>query len=1058
MTIFYLDDPTQGGDPDWLRPQAEPITELAYDPGQPRVPAGSSEGGQWAGGPGGPVSGGTRAYSGSAAAETERVAALARRGVDPSEFDGPIMSRGVAITVSDELKRRLDTELYRGGDPSHPEEFNSHLELGPIVAEQLLGFEGHQGVDRLGGFGQSWTTRESVAESVSAGHGQNLVVKVVARPRQSDVIIQEVDTPDGRTQWVDAAGAPRELGGESDLVGGEMEVRIHGKSPVDIIDIQVSTGSGQWASIWGDERGFGAGADELYRQFPHLLEEMSVETFRFNPSQPRDENGMWTSTGGGRSVGSIADVDKYLADNPQLPDEPIFVWHGRLVDGLDPTTKHALLFEIRERPEVVPFIADGMRRWREQQGLPEPEVDIGTIPADQAKSYCVARVFETTPDMSNDPVVAAAYENFHGQSEAMFEFMTRPESEGGMGVTVEFWTDPNPANFGNGPYANATEQADDLRNNRRIKLESGLGGDHTSLTREQYDRFRAVHDVFGHAGIGSGFDRHGEYQAYLAHASMYTGTGRDAMASEYHGVNSAAWSGEPGSPGTGKSVLLPPVLIANPWDNTGTLLPVPDEDVLSQFLPDPDVLERFAMVASGASRTALGITSETEEAIAYLVEQTGMGPRVAQSYDENGGFHHHTPLDALVAAAAGITVFRYNPNQPRADDGTWTSTGAAAAPLSAPDSGFTVGVTNLKPVTSGFAVALGGTDRLVVAADAFDSNGRPNEQLKRLVRDRIDAAHATPIPEGTTLALGAWHNPADGKIEVNVTAVFPADQRDAALAYAQAQDQIAMANLNAITAGDWDNAIIDTGGTGGARDTDLAAVLDRGQVRVVRLGYDPSQPRAEDGKWTDGPGGSAGGAEPPAMGSYVRRDQFPALTGEQEVFDATSRWSDPGSSGGPVFDSSGNLPYVEMTSIANRAADGREIKVDANSIAAVGLLNGMPDAPKTEVPHYRALAHDYDERQGISALTSATPDLSLTVEAYLPGRGRGAMIRFEPGTPHREALAGSWGQTVESIVSGKFKVTRVEPNDLTEDELSATYNVTTGEYTPLYSAVWEDFA
>ncbi len=107
-----------------------------------------------------------------------------------------------------------------------------------------------------------------------------VVVKVTARPRKSDIKIQEVDTPDGRSQYVDSSGNPIEKGRETDLVSGEMEVRIDGQSPLEIIDVQIQSGN-RWESVWGDERGFGAGADELYRQFPHLLEEdLAVEVFR----------------------------------------------------------------------------------------------------------------------------------------------------------------------------------------------------------------------------------------------------------------------------------------------------------------------------------------------------------------------------------------------------------------------------------------------------------------------------------------------------------------------------------------------------------------------------------------------------------------------------------------------------------------------------------------------------------------------------------------------------------------------------------------------------------
>jgi chloramphenicol 3-O-phosphotransferase len=323
----------------------------------------------------------------------------------------------------------------------------------------------------------------------------------------------------------------------------------------------------------------------------------------------------------GETIPGIGDVDAYLAANPQEAGEAIFVWHGRLVDGLPAQAKHDLLFQIRERYEPVEFLVDGMKRWREQHGLPEPRVTIGEVPAPLKKGDAVAKAFEDSPDMSGDPRVQAAFTEFKAQNEMMWDYVTRPEPEG-LGIEVEFWTDPDPANFGNGPYADGAAQAADLRDNRRIKLEAGLGGAHdATMTGAEYDRFRAVHDVFGHAGVGTGFDRHGEYQAYLVHSSMYWGDGQRAMASEYHGVNASVWGGAPGSPGTGKSVLLPERLIENPWMPDGTLRPLPDEAELQQYL---------------AIETGVG-------GVDYLIEQAEIRHPFAQMY-EASPFHFSTAL------------------------------------------------------------------------------------------------------------------------------------------------------------------------------------------------------------------------------------------------------------------------------------------------------------------------------------------------------------------------------------------------------------------------------
>jgi hypothetical protein len=144
----------------------------------------------------------------------------------------------------------------------------------------------------------------------------------------------------------------------------------------------------------------------------------------------------------------------------------------------------------------------------------------------------------------------------------------------------------------------------------------------------------------------------------------------------------------------------------------------------------------------------------------------------------------------------------------------------AVGDLRDPDAGFTVDTVSLKPINTGFAVSILGSDRLILSDDVFDDAGEPSPRLVRLTRGRIEAARAIDTPDGTKLAVGAWHNPADGQIEVNVTVVFPSTERDRAFQFAVVNDQIAMADLDAISRGDWDNAIVSTGGTGGNRDID----------------------------------------------------------------------------------------------------------------------------------------------------------------------------------------------------------------------------------------------
>ncbi len=311
---------------------------------------------------------------------------------------------------------------------------------------------------------------------------------------------------------------------------------------------------------------------------PHLAKKqkelLAAMVEMFSNDYPRQEGGRFgpgpgNGAGSGSGSGLDATVSKLLADNPQKPGEATFEYQSRVVNGLDPDLKHEVLFRIREKPAPVDFIASGADKYRSDHGLPNPQVDVSSVKAPLESSEAVAKAFDLTPDQSKDPVVQTAFDDFKRQNAEMFDFITKPVEQGGLGITVE-------VSHSKDPYPSAQAQADDLKDNHHFFIESGLGGQHqATMTTEEYDQFRAVHDIFGHAGIGGGFDRHGEYEAWLEHMSMYTPPGQYAMSSEYRGVNSAAWaSGIMGmeSPGTGKSVLLPKELISSPWDKKGNLI------------------------------------------------------------------------------------------------------------------------------------------------------------------------------------------------------------------------------------------------------------------------------------------------------------------------------------------------------------------------------------------------------------------------------------------------------------------------------------------------------
>lgn len=118
-----------------------------------------------------------------------------------------------------------------------------------------------------------------------------------------------------------------------------------------------------------------------------------------------------------------------------------------------------------------------------------------------------------------------------------YDFMTRGREAGGMGISVQVSKED--------PYPSMREARADVTKNRRIKVlatettAAGHQGRHPALSPEINDKFRAVHDVFGHLAIGRDTSRHGEEAAVQHHAQMFDPKAHAALFSELRGQNSA---------------------------------------------------------------------------------------------------------------------------------------------------------------------------------------------------------------------------------------------------------------------------------------------------------------------------------------------------------------------------------------------------------------------------------------------------------------------------------------------------------------------------------------
>lgn len=126
----------------------------------------------------------------------------------------------------------------------------------------------------------------------------------------------------------------------------------------------------------------------------------------------------------------------------------------------------------------------------------------------------------------------SAYAAFCRETIQQYHLLVGRPEFGGLGVAVRIVDED--------PYADVESMVHDLQRRRLKVWASAAGGNpHPYLSDGENDMFRAVHDVFGHAASGRGFDRHGEEAAWLKHSTMYSPLAVRALSTETRGQNCA---------------------------------------------------------------------------------------------------------------------------------------------------------------------------------------------------------------------------------------------------------------------------------------------------------------------------------------------------------------------------------------------------------------------------------------------------------------------------------------------------------------------------------------
>jgi hypothetical protein len=180
------------------------------------------------------------------------------------------------------------------------------------------------------------------------------------------------------------------------------------------------------------------------------------------------------------------------------------------------------------------------------QGTGRPAQDVAFNTANEYASS--AGLDPITPS----PVVKVNPENGKRISDAYDAMVSNPDDPKvksayaalGREVDAQFKTLPVKVEFtSTDPYKSSQEMFDDVDNNNHLKVFTGgdpnpLLGTKDAIGISLNDKFRAVHDYYGHSMVRHQFGPSGEENAWIEHSKMFSPEAQRAMTTETRGQNS----------------------------------------------------------------------------------------------------------------------------------------------------------------------------------------------------------------------------------------------------------------------------------------------------------------------------------------------------------------------------------------------------------------------------------------------------------------------------------------------------------------------------------------
>ena len=283
----------------------------------------------------------------------------------------------------------------------------------------------------------------------------------------------------------------------------------------------------------------------------------------------------------------------------------------------------------RFNKDSVKKARDGALAYSKKNEIKNDEsIDYQTTVANRARAADIADAYDELPVY--DEKALPFYDQLAKEIEQQYEYMTKE-----LGIEVEFVPED--------PYKSSKEMFEEVSTGKLRVLDTASTGSHPYLTDDQNNKFRAVHDFFGHAATGRGFGQDGEESAWIHHSQMFSMEARAALTTETRGQNSWYNTRKNGF-AIQKTAILPSKYWVVP-DKFEKAKPMDDSPELDD---DDNPLKKYTLTAHITNGRTLGIKpGETIEDMDKPSKKISAGSKPSKPSERITGSSRNKPNSAV---------------------------------------------------------------------------------------------------------------------------------------------------------------------------------------------------------------------------------------------------------------------------------------------------------------------------------------------------------------------------------------------------------------------------